>query len=141
MKLYMLSSTSLHVGKDFTKVSNLDKLTADRVDQAADLNMPLCAKFMHKQLKTEHKLKHWARQQYGLFLKGAGLSLEDALMFWENHFSKVMSHDEFMKKHSYNVRHNYGKEGARKDYTPPSCNKIILGAAPEPGAYHGCPYR
>ena len=73
--------------------------------------------------------------------KGAGLSLEDALIFWESHFSKIMNHDEFMKKHSYNIRHNYGKEGARKDYTPPSCNKIILGTAPEAGAYHGCPYR
>jgi hypothetical protein len=26
---------------------------------------------MHKHLKQEHKLKHWARMQYGLFLKGA----------------------------------------------------------------------
>ena len=122
-------------------MSNLDKLTADRVDQASDTNMPLCAKYMQKMLKADHKLKHWARQQYGLFLKGAGLAMEEALVFWESHFSKVMNHDEFQKKYAYSIRHNYGKEGARKDYTPPSCNKIILGTPPETGAYHGCPYR
>jgi len=27
--------------------------------------------------------------QYGLFLKGIGLSLEDALRFWQTEFTKV----------------------------------------------------
>ena len=26
---------------------------------------------LHSNLKREHKLKHWGRLQYGLFLKGA----------------------------------------------------------------------
>lgn len=46
-----------------------------------------------------------------------------------------------MKSYSYSFRHMYGKEGARKNYTPYSCMKIIMGAPPEAGAYHGCPYR
>jgi DNA primase large subunit len=49
--------------------------------------------------------------------------------------------DAFQKSYSYSFRHMYGKEGSRKDYTPFSCMKIIMGAAPEAGAYHGCPYR
>jgi DNA primase large subunit len=57
------------------------------------------------------------------------------------HFTKVMSHDDFVKKYSYSFRHMYGKEGARKNYTPYSCMKIIMGTPPEPGAFHGCPYR
>ena len=70
-----------------------------------------------------------------------GMELEDAVRFWESMFTKIMSHDDFNKKYAYNVRHMYGKEGARKNYTPYSCMKIIMGAAPEVGAFHGCPYK
>lgn len=70
-----------------------------------------------------------------------GLSLEDALRFWETRFAKAVPHDQFQKQYAYSFRHMYGKEGARKTYTPYSCMKIIMGTPPEPGAHHGCPYR
>ena len=69
------------------------------------------------------------------------MELDDASRFWESMFTKLISHDEFQKKYAYNVRHMYGKEGARKSYTPYSCMKIIMGAAPEVGGHHGCPYK
>jgi DNA primase large subunit len=69
------------------------------------------------------------------------LDLEGAQQFWESHFSKVMNHDQFVKNYGYSFRHMYGKEGARKNYTPYSCMKIIMGTPPEAGAHHGCPYR
>lgn len=53
---------------------------------------------LHKALRREHKLKHWGRLQYGLFLKGVGLSLEDALRFWEQEFTKIMTADVFNKQ-------------------------------------------
>lgn len=63
------------------------------------------------------------------------------MLFWESHFTKVMNHDAFHKGYAYSFRHMYGKEGARKNYTPYSCLKIIMGTPPEAGAFHGCPYR
>jgi DNA primase large subunit len=61
-----------YAGKDFSNSSGaIDKLTPGRVDGAAENNMPLCMKNLHKNLKSDHKLKHWGRLQYGLFLKAA----------------------------------------------------------------------
>lgn len=40
-------------------------------------------KQLHSALNREHKLKHWGRLQYGLFLKGAGLGVDDAMAFWQ----------------------------------------------------------
>lgn len=131
-----------YVGRDFNKSSQAtDKLTPDKVDAVADNHMPLCMKNLHMSLKRDHKIKHWGRLQYGLFLKGAGLGADDAQVFWEGHFSKIMNHEAFQKGYSYTFRHMYGKEGSRKNYTPFSCMKIIMGAPPEAGAYHGCPFR
>lgn len=131
------------LGSDFSNRVGLqaDRLSLERVDAAAETSMPLCMKQLHFALKREHKIKHWGRLQYGLFLKGAGLDLDSALAFFEGHFTKVMTHEQFTKSYSYTFRHMYGKEGARKNYTPYSCTKIIMGNAPEPGASHGCPFK
>jgi len=51
-------------------------------------------KRLHVVLRSEHHLKYQARQQYGLFLKGAGLSLEQALVFWRSEFTKKMDADK-----------------------------------------------
>jgi DNA primase large subunit len=48
-------------------------------------------KQLHSGMRRDHKLKHNGRMQYGLFLKGIGLSLEDALAFWQAEFTKVVS--------------------------------------------------
>ncbi|KAL2083228.1 hypothetical protein ACEWY4_021001 [Coilia grayii] len=47
----------------------------------------------------------------------------------------------FDKQYAYNVRHMFGKEGKRTDYTPFSCMKVILSNPPSQGDYHGCPFR
>ena len=105
-----------------------------------DAHAPLCMRNLHRQLEQERHLKHGGRQQLGLFLKGIGLSLEDALWFWREHFAPRTTAEQFQKNYAYNVRHSYGKEGKRADYTPYSCLKIISNN-PGTGDHHGCPFK
>ena len=92
-------------------------VTAEMIDGLARQHFPLCMRNMHDHLREKKHLKHDGRYQYGLFLKGIGLSLEEALVFWRRGFSS-MTDEKFRKDHQYNIRHNYGQEGGRKDYKP-----------------------
>jgi DNA primase large subunit len=114
----------------------------EQIDTLAQQSFPLCMKVLHRELRGKHHLKHQGRQQFGLFLKGIGLSLDDALRFWREEFTRSMTADKFEKNYSYNIRHNYGKEGKRTNYTPYGCMKIITGlAAPTSEDHHGCPFK
>lgn len=130
-----------YVGQDYTKKTAAGKVTVDQIDSLSRSSFPLCMRQLHTALKENHHLKHGGRLQYGLFLKGIGLSLEEALIFWRAEFTKLMDVDKFDKQYAYNIRHNYGKEGKRADYTPYSCMKIIMSNTPGPGDHHGCPFR
>lgn len=57
--------------------------------------------------------------------QGIGLPVEEALRFWRTEFAPVTPSDKFDKEYTYNIRHNYGVEGKRTNYTPYSCVKII----------------
>lgn len=63
---------------------------------------------LHEVLRKNHHLKYNGRLQYGLFLKGIGLSLEDALRFWRDEFTKVMDVDKVClnnpKKYNYETK-------------------------------------
>jgi DNA primase large subunit len=126
----------------YTEQSSLGDhdINAANIDSLSK-SMPLCMSQLHAGLKREHKLKHWGRLQYGLFLKGAGMSMEESLIFFQREFSKIMTSEQFNKNYAYNVRHMYGKEGKRASYTPYNCKKIIMGQPPQSGEHHGCPYR
>lgn len=114
-------------------------ITANQIPALSN-HFPLCMRSMHDNLLETHHLKHAERLQYGLFLKGIGLSVEEALIYWRQGFSKV-SDDKFTKEYRYNVRYNYGLEGSRKNYKPYSCQQILTGPPPGAGQCHGCPYK
>eukprot|EP00934_Nitzschia_sp_Nitz4_P004880 Nitzschia sp. Nitz4//scaffold69_size99277//1695//3221//NITZ4_004614-RA/size99277-augustus-gene-0.7-mRNA-1//-1//CDS//3329556658//4870//frame0 len=100
-------------------------------------SMPLCMANLQLSLQREKHLKHWGRLQYGLFLKGTGLSLDDALVYFERMFT-AKGLDKGIK---YSLRHMYGKEGKRSTYPPYSCAKIVNGNAPNANEHHGCPFK
>ncbi|KAK2444506.1 DNA primase, large subunit family [Trifolium repens] len=132
--------SSSYLGPDFSQPREYAEISLKDIDQVAKTSFPLCMRHLFDKLKEDHHLKHGGRMQLGLFLKGVGLNLDDALAFWRAEFSKKIGLEKFEKEYSYNIRHNYGKEGKRTDYTPYSCQKVIS-STPGAGDQHGCPYR
>ena len=71
---------------------------------------PLCMKSMQCALTDSHHLKYKARLQYGLFLKGIGLSMEDAIRYFRGEFVRgPVDPEKFDKEYTYGIRYNYGK--------------------------------
>nr|XP_021182779.2 DNA primase large subunit [Helicoverpa armigera]XP_049708033.1 DNA primase large subunit-like [Helicoverpa armigera] len=125
-------------GNDYS--SSKAVIPIESLDSLSVKSFPLCMRQLHEQLRLAHHLKHGGRLQYGLFLKGIGVTLEDSLRFWREEFTKIMELDKFEKQYAYNVRYNYGQEGSKRDYSPFSCLKII-NTTVGPGDCHGCPYK
>nr|GLL33347.1 probable DNA primase large subunit [Ipomoea trifida] len=132
-------STS-YLGPDYSQPPEYTEISLKDIDQVAKTSFPLCMRHLFEKLREDHHLKHGGRMQLGLFLKGVGLKLDDALAFWKAEFSRKVGAEKFDKEYAYGIRHNYGKEGKRVDYTPYSCQKIIS-LTPGVGDHHGCPYR
>ncbi|XP_042505784.1 probable DNA primase large subunit [Macadamia integrifolia] len=132
-------STS-YLGPDYSQPKEFVEISIKDIDQVANTSFPLCMRHLFDKLRDEHHLKHGGRMQLGLFLKGVGLRVDDALAFWKAEFSQKVGAERFDKEYAYSIRHNYGKEGKRTDYTPYSCQKVIS-LTPGVGDHHGCPYR
>lgn len=100
---------------------SVNEVSWSDVDGLAAKHFPLCMQNLHKSLRSDAHLKHSARLQYGLFLKGIGMSMQESLVFWRKAFCR-MTDDAFQKGgYAYNVRHSYGMEGKRSNYAPYSC--------------------
>ncbi|KAK9108518.1 hypothetical protein Syun_024529 [Stephania yunnanensis] len=132
--------SSSYIGPDYSQPEQFSEMSLREIDKVAASSFPLCMRHLFEKLREDHHLKHGGRMQLGLFLKGAGLKLDDALAFWKAELSRKVGAERFDKEYAYSIRHNYGKEGKRTDYTPYSCQKIIL-STPGVGDHHGCPYR
>ena len=111
----------------------------------AKRSMPLCMSNMHTKLVETHHLKHKARNQFGLFLKGIGLTVEESYQVWRSNFTKdpAMNAEKWQKEYAYGIRYNYGLEGKRTNWTPHSCQRIIMepGTNAASGEHHGCPFK
>ncbi|CAI2295622.1 unnamed protein product [Caenorhabditis sp. 36 PRJEB53466] len=138
-----LLANNAYNGKEYTgqQTDGAPVVTRHVIDKLVARSFPPCMKQMHKHLRLNHHLKYGARRQYGLFLKGIGLSLEEALAMMREEFTKKMTADKFEKEYGYNIRYMYGKEGRRVAQTAMSCASIILRNPPSAVDCHGCPFR
>ncbi|KAG1686773.1 DNA primase large subunit [Nymphon striatum] len=143
-----------YVGKDYGAEQSGDEITPSMVDDFSKKSFPLCMRILHETLRRDNHLKHGSRLQYSLFLKGIGMTLEGVLQMWKAEFIKTMDGDKnlfkhficlfspsFDKQYSYGLRHSFGKEGKRVNYTPYNCMRIITSNAPAAGDTHGCPFK
>lgn len=153
-----------YTGKDYV-VGTKGSIPIESIDQLSKKSFPLCMRQCHENLRSKHHLKHQGRLQYGLFLKGIGVTLEDSLRyafsfsffiknfdlcnkknihtdfrFWRAEFTKMMDLEKFEKSYAYNIRYNYGKEGQAKNWAPHSCLKVISQHV-GPQETHGCPFK
>lgn len=140
----MMKARAESLIKDRSKADNRKKGVVHReeIDELSQKHFPPCMQVMHKELTEKHHLRHFARIQYGLFLKGIGLPAEEALLFFRDHFTRGgnMTAEQFQRNYAYGVRYNYGLEGRRTDFSPYSCNKIIQSSRGA-GDCHGCPFQ
>ncbi|KAL0091882.1 eukaryotic and archaeal DNA primase, large subunit-domain-containing protein [Phycomyces blakesleeanus] len=137
----LLNVEKQYTGKSYGASNNSDgTVQASDVDGLISEHAPLCMRNLHDSLRANKHLRHGGRMQYGLFLKGIGLNIDEAILFWKLAFANLPD-DKFQKEYAYNIRHNYGLEGRRLDYTPYSCMKIIQSNQPSSGDSHGCPFK
>ncbi|GLC39296.1 hypothetical protein PLESTB_001574700 [Pleodorina starrii] len=135
------SLTNRSLLADYSGVSTkYGDVSAANLHQLAARHFPLCMNHLMGALHSERHLRHGGRQQLSLFLKAIGLPMEEALMFWRSEFAPRTPSDAFDKQYAYNIRHNYGREGKRTDYTAHNCTTIV-GFSGGAGDHHGCPYR
>ena len=104
---------------------------------------PVCMRYSYETLMLNGHLKNDGRIQLTLFLKGIGLSLEECLLFFKKRLTKKGSGNNFINNYAYFIKHQYGKVGALKNYTPFSCNKIIQKSENKikNNDYNGCPFK
>lgn len=141
VKAIMKGLHTCYTGKDYC-IKPSQSISRNDLDDLSVKSFPLCMKAMHETFKSTHHLKHQARLQYGLFLKGIGLNMEESLKFWKEGFTKKpeINVEVFDKQYAYAIRHSYGNEGKRANYTPYNCLKII-NTSVAPGENHGCPFK
>ena len=95
---------------------------------------PLCMQQLHQILKKSNRLRHHERFRYTLFLKDIGLEVNENIAFWEQYYSKPSKGGATSCKHTwagslknhykYSIRHVYGLEGGRINYSSHSCSYL-----------------
>ncbi|KAG5521802.1 hypothetical protein RHGRI_034132 [Rhododendron griersonianum] len=138
------SLSTSYLGPDYSQPREFAEISLKDIDQLAKSSFPLCMRHLFEKVKVVVIQSVLLLLHHKSIIKknfpGVGLKLDDALAFWKAEFSRKIGAERFDKEYAYGIRHNYGKEGKRTDYTPYSCQKIIS-STPGVGDHHGCPFR
>lgn len=129
-----------YVGKSYVPSDNHEAINIKNLDQHAKENYPMCMRNIHEHFRANHHIRHGSRLQYGFFIKGIGVKYEDAMNFWRDEFTKLIDANKFEKQYAYIFKHQYGKVGNMRNYTPYSCMKIISSSALADDI-NGCPFK
>ena len=105
----IMSLSKRYIGRDYGKQGADGEvgevITLKDLNKAAAESFPLCAKHLFRKMKEDHHLRHEGRRQLQLYLKGIGLALEEAMLFWKTEFCKKIPAEKFEKEYAYAVRH------------------------------------
>ncbi|XP_076622344.1 DNA primase large subunit [Colletes latitarsis] len=131
----------------FRKNCGHGRVTVDNIDIESK-NFPPCMQHLHIELRNTHRLSHYARLHYSLFLKESGMVLQDAISYWKEEYSKPHSCSSLCSHHwqsnerkfVYSIRHLYGLEGSRKNYKSPNCEVMCTNFS-SPVYEGGCPFK
>lgn len=85
-------------------------------------HFPPCMQMIMERLRRNGHLKYNDRQILCRFLKDCGMEVGDATLFFRNSFR--VSREVFDKEYLYSIRHNYGLEGKRANYSSFNCSRI-----------------
>lgn len=129
-----------YTGQKYTSSDEKDAVNTEHLDLYSRKHFPICMRHTHEVFRSTHHLKHGARMQYGLFIKGIGVKFDDMMKYWRDEFTKKIDIGQFEKQYSYLIKHHYGKVGSMINYSPYSCIKIITGSIGI-GDSHGCPFK
>lgn len=131
-----------YVAKDYRQSyehTDETRLTPQILYKVYTQSFPPCMRRIFVNYVKEKHLRHWGRQQLWLFLKGAGMTLDENI---QTNRSMWIQPDKFDKEHRYNIRYMYGKEGKKQDFSPYNCSKIINNFPTPTGTdSHGCPFK
>ncbi|KAH7644162.1 DNA primase large subunit [Dermatophagoides farinae] len=137
---YILNAKSSNRNNSQDNDNGRERIHLNEINELSRNMFPPCMRSIHDRLRRDHHLKHYGRLYYGLYLKAAGLSMDDSMEFFRNELS-ITNPEKFQKEYSYTIRYIYGKAGKRVQLSAYKCHKIINDNAPGPNDTHGCPFR
>lgn len=107
-----------------------ESCTSSYVKQEAVEMFPPCMHFVYREFMKRGHLKHFGRLQLIIFLKGVGLSYAEATKFFSER-------EPLTKDYVYQLKHAYGEEGSRTNYSPYGCANLLK-AMRNAGDVNGC---